>query len=863
MRLIVLAAGLLALTPPSASAGNLVVLDGGRWAALLPPPEPAEAPLPGPYGTDRIITLTATADRVDLVAEFSFDTFEPGWLQARLFDQSFDEIVVLQDGGPAAWDLRDGAVVATAYIDGPTTFTVRATVHRSLEHSPLELRALGRTARAKLLVTVPEGLVPVVTGAVAVPLGDGAWAAHGLVTVGARLRTASSANRLDLLGGTAVGLTIGDSVLDGRARLRWSVLEGSVDRVSFRARNVGADLAISGPGVGEVTRTGELVTVALNAPTKGLVEFDLTWTMPLPEGAEGRLPIPTFVLDGTRRTTAALQLARDGGWEALPDLDGWTGRSASALPPWARGLVTGTPTAAFTAPRSDRGGTLQLLRYEPVSGPAVLIDVADYLGATSADGRVLMRARYEILNDRATDLRLVLPPDVRLLSVRIHGEAARFTSEPLPAGPRGGQQLRIPLPRSVETVEGMISFPIEIAWLSDGEPWDRRTQRSVRLPRLDAPIATARVTLHLPPGYREVHTRRGVDRHRVDGFTEGDSISYGFKVTDEGDRDRAEEADRLFQSAVTSWMDNEFDDAQAALDELSTLGAGNDNTVRLQSNLTVVTGNRGRGEAEKEDLDGDGPSDDADKAPKGGESMKRRIIGQARARADEDYRNYAISTRSAQEKEQAGDYAGAEEDYKIALELGEKLAGLDQEESSETSSRNMFIAESLEKVGKKKMKKTAREREFQGAGAAAAGISAQGQTTAALPRKAPPRGPSGSRSSAPVPAPSTTEGGAHVVILEPAFDPAPEPAADYEFEFAQIDGQLAHAKDTIDASRAQLQLLPESVLSGMNTDLPGLTFSAANRSVLVPRLGQVVQFQQLLLPADGTHEVLVRARLIP
>jgi len=186
MRLPLLVAGLLVATASTAAARDEVVVDGARWAELLRPDAPAEAPLPGPFGVERRIEVRADVDRVEIEATFVFDTFEPGWLEARLFDQRFDEVVVLQDGGPAAWDVRDGAVVATAYVAGPTTFVVRATLHQSIEHSPVTLNARLQSIRGVLTVEVPDGLVPVVTGDPAVSISDRSWAANGAVTIGAR-----------------------------------------------------------------------------------------------------------------------------------------------------------------------------------------------------------------------------------------------------------------------------------------------------------------------------------------------------------------------------------------------------------------------------------------------------------------------------------------------------------------------------------------------------------------------------------------------------------------------------------------------------------------------------------------------------
>ena len=849
--LALLAAASCLAGPGFASGEDLVTVDLDTWLAMQPVvEEPEPELLPGPHLASRTIDVVATAGGlVEIVATFDFDTWEPGWLEARLFEQTFSDVVVLQDGGPAAWDVVDGAIVATDYVDGPTTFTVRATVEQNLEQRPLMLHARAAAARAVLNVSLPDGFDPVVTGSPAVSLGaDGVvhrYAAHGAVSVRAEPSATTAADRTDVVGEVGLGLTVGDSTLSGRARLRWLVLSGSLDRVSFTVSDAGADLAITGDAAGEITRSGDRVTVLLNAPARDLVELDLAWTSALPDGGEGQVPVPAVRLDGARRAVATLQLARDGEWEALPALRGWKGTSSAALPSWGRGLVAGTPTAAFEDPaRSDRGGALALLRFEPVSGPPVVVDVADYLVATTADGRALVRARYEVLNETASHLDVELPLGATPLAVRVAGETAPFTRV-TPADDRfeartRGDVIRIPIPRSVETVEGGITFPVELAWLHEGEPWERRVERALPLARIEAPVAVARVTVHLPPGYTE-RTRGGPAAARVSVFSEGEGIAYGYKVTDdEAARDKADEADLLFQSAVGSWMDNEFDDAQAALDELAALGASNDNVVRLQSNLDLVT-ERG----DEPDADEDGDAFDYDEAPtaSAGEAMKRRVREQAAARSADERRAYEEVTRRAAEKERAGDYEGAEEDYRQALELGGKLAGLEQEESSEVEDANRRLSTKLVVVGKKKKSKAERQRKI----------------AALVPEDGAP-----SRHSV------------DTVRSEPASSYTRERNGTGSIYSGEAIGGYGRGASGMGASgygagggyyggRSSGLNFEATVIEGAvaKPGIDPLVVAAAHRSVLVPRVGEPVFFQQLLLASGGTPEVTLRAKRLP
>jgi hypothetical protein len=503
-----------------------------------------------------------------------------------------------------------------------------------------------------------------------------------------------------------LGLTVGDAELRGKARLVWEVRQGTIDAVDFTATGTGADLEIKGTGVRAVQRSGDGVHVELQAPVAGRLELALTWTVPVAKTAESRAPLPQVTFTDVFRSEAALQLARDGEVEAVPDLAGWTPTTAAALPAWGQGLVEGTPTAAYRA-GTGPGGALDLLRFVPIEGPPVVVDVAAYTIATSREGRALIRAHYEVRNERAATLRVRPPPGFEVLGVRVGGATAT------PARDRDGAW-RIPLQRSVETVSGLLSFPVEIGFLGGADPWDRRERRALPLPRLDAPIAVARATLHLPPGYRSRH--KPGDGDVVAAFTRGDGITYGLGVGAVG----AAEADAVFQSAVKNWLANDFDAAQADLDKLRSIGASNENIARLQGNLDVIAGR--------------GDRDD--------KGVQRRIREQARARSIADQQLQDELRTRAEEARKSGDYEAAQTQYRAAIAVGDRLAKLEQKESVEQQSTNQSIAFELESTTGEL---AARKRRSKSGGkqSASAPVFRTGKGSSAPPKDEPPPPPAG------------------------------------------------------------------------------------------------------------------------
>ncbi|MCA9638630.1 MAG: hypothetical protein KC420_21520, partial [Myxococcales bacterium] len=311
---------------------------------------------------------------------------------------------------------------------------------------------------------------------------------------------------------------------------------------------------------------------------------------------------------------------------------------------------------------------------ETMKPGSVVVDVAGITIAASREGRVLMRAHYEVRNERAAHLRITPPPGMKILGARVAGETA------LPARGPDGAWL-IPLKRSIETVKGALSFAVEVTLLGDGDPSKRREQRELPLPRVSAPVAVTRLTLHLPPGYTS-RLDPG-DGDVVDGFTRGEGITYGMAIGEVG----VAEADERFQSAVGRWLANDFEGAQAELDALRNMGASNENIERLQANLDVIGGKQGGGSS-------------------GGDAAaERRIREQAKARASADIQAQSDLKSKAEAYQQAGEYDKAEAEYEKAMEIGDRLALLEQEESVEQQRANEDLARQYKSVKETKARR--------------------------------------------------------------------------------------------------------------------------------------------------------------
>lgn len=691
-----------------------VSIELAHWQALhaLARAEPEPTKPPGPFAATRSATLTRTDAGVRVAIEWRIDAFEGGlWTSPLIafpglhaqspplagmrvekvrFEGRELGITSTAAGEEVTLELADrssGTLELVAFVPSESLPDAAA--------GELELWLMP-AVRGELRVEglpTPEGQVAelVVEGQPRRELEGAFWAGEGAL----RLHYVDASARSDApeqplaLAQTALGLTFGAGEVRGRARVSWLLRRGQLDTVSIDASGLGDDLELAGPNVQAWTRTGDRIDIELKAAVDDRIDVDLRWSRALSSEAETRVSVPRLVAGQAYRSESFLQIARDDDLEVLPQLDGWSTLARVELPEWASGYVQGTATASFQHERDDPNARFDVLRFVPVSGPPVMVDVAAYEIATTQEGRSLVQARYDVRNERASHLAIELPSGTQLLGATVDGEAVTPSRE---AGTSArADTWRIPLVRSLESVKGSLSFPVEILYLGDGPAWDKKEARDLQLPALDAPVAVSRVTVHLPPKYRN---RVDVgDHHRVNAFSEGEGITYGLGVG--ADRNALAQADELYRSAVDGWMANDFQRAQSSLDELARLGASNENIAGLQANLDLVQG-RDEGENDKESS---------------GQSavVSRRIKDQAKIRSTDDKRKLVEKTEEAEQLEAKGDYDEAEQKLAEAQAIGERLAMLEQDESKEQVAYNQSLSSSSSRVAEKKKAKVGRE----------------------------------------------------------------------------------------------------------------------------------------------------------
>lgn len=805
-----------------------------RYRDLVSPP-PVE-PAPAPFVERRDVVVRTRGDELVVEARFRVAVPEPGPVAFTVAGPELRVERFAVDGRITALGGGDGGPVYAAALDRPVELLLvgaisaadRATVH-------LLGAGAGELALPADLV-LEDGL----------RVGPSRWVpAAPDRTLDTLVLTSAPPPPSDrgtlVFGRVGYGVTVLDGELRRAARLQWGVVSGSVDRVAFTIPGAGPDLRVEGRAVGEVSRAGDRVEVRLTAPEPEVVELLVHTSSALGTGEVTTVDLGLPGLDGVFRTDSTVVLARDGELDVVPRLEGLGPRSVLSLPDLVQGLVDATPSAAFHG--SSGRGALDVLRYTPAEGPATLCDVATYTVALSEDGRALLRAHWTMRNDRGHLLRITPPPGYEPV-------AAQVSQRPVTVS-RDGDAWLVPLDKSVESVAGLLTFPVEVAFLGREAPVEARTlQRPLPLPSIDVETAVVRATVHLPPGFAD---RSRVGRgDRVAAFSEGQGITYGFATGDV----RAAQAEQYWQDALSSWVGNDFDAAQDALDQIRDLGGANDNTLALQGNLDVVAGNKSGGES----------------------SIDRRIKDQARARALEDFEEQRLLLEEAERATNEGRYDEAEVAYQSASAVTEKLAKLANEEdvaqteqlvvtkqksvmNTETLNRKLAyrsqantapveeapakdVAESSWKRDQdardqeESVEQAKAEVEARAAAEAAAVVALRGEVAAA---EAAARQGSGEGGGGRV-----TISNQQIVILEPT------PVA---------PGDLVTATGGAPSPQhGRARPAPATTPDGNTRGPPRPAVVATSASVVVPTDGEAVRYQHLLLPSGQALSLELRAR---
>jgi hypothetical protein len=628
---------------------SLLLRTGSAFAASPWTPEPAPVGWSATEASFRVVIRDGEPVRVE--GRYRLDTPDA---RAALLRLVGPELLVTDVSGPVA-ATPTGLELALG-PDGRHHEQAFTGLYTPPSAGRMQLSVL-RAPRTRVEVDAP-GLDVEIVGAV-----DGWLAATDRIEVSWRPHVARGEGREPLLmqGDASHAFRGAEDGLRVDSLLRWRILRGSAARLTFDAAGLD-ELEVTGAAVASWRKEGSRVIIEPRGEATGLFVVRVAGRVAI--GKDERT-VPTPEPGGVIRTDRYVTMYRSDLGELIPTQMP-TSVPLAALPAWAANLADGVPLAAWHGPQPVRvlGNSADTLQ-----GPDTVVTQARYILATAQEGRAGLRMVLRVRNERRQYLRVQPPPGWKPVVVRVGNQPVSWLSD-------GAGGLYIPLEKSIETVRGLLSFPVDVEWVArDLAPWARKGDMTLTVPSLDAPVQQAEWEVHLPRGYKAIRPP-APGRDRVLLATDlRDELVEEETEAQAARRARIDTVSSALDNASSAYKDNDFHTAQRWLDAARAVDESNEEVALLQENLDVLTGSSMKN----------------DKA-------SRRVKELAKAKTSGKAAQQQVVEKEAEYAYRSGDYERAEQKLEEALALATELQQTEQQESVEQTTRIADAKARLEEV---------------------------------------------------------------------------------------------------------------------------------------------------------------------
>ena len=330
--------------------------------------------------------------------------------------------------------------------------------------------------------------------------------------------------------GGEVAWNLDAAVQQVAAQLDVAIIGGSTERLDVALPASAERVSVSGPDVRETQVASGRAAIFLRGRIAERTRLRVSYEMPLAKTGVQRLD-ELSIADGAWQRGTLVVTNTAGGTEVLAGtMVGLRPLALADIPAPARGLMAGTPALAYEISGRTWSAEVEAINLGEFALRESIADLAHYTLAFQADGTILCKVSFEVRNRTKQFLRLDLPKGSIVLQARVN-EASK------PVSPVEGVQdaYLLPLERSMASVKGLVSFPVDVVWMLRGEALARRGEAALPLPRIDLPIAYAWCEVYVPEGV-EVAKWAGPLKHveKYSNETAAASLSYGLGLAAEG-----------------------------------------------------------------------------------------------------------------------------------------------------------------------------------------------------------------------------------------------------------------------------------------------------------------------------------------
>jgi hypothetical protein len=285
----------------------------------------------------------------------------------------------------------------------------------------------------------------------------------------------------------------GEDSTSVNADIEIEVQQGAARQVSIAVPESVTINQVPGATVADWDVAGGQLKVNFLEPVEHTAKFTIAGETRLPR--DGAIAVPLLRL---------LDVERESGGAAV-EIQG-AGEIDSSQPQGldrVEAADLGTLVAARQSPSvmafrlrtgaSSRSLQVHVARYAQQAVLTANVEDARYRVLMSADGKVLIQARYAVRNNQRTFIRITLPVGATLWIASLAGRPVRPGSN--------AASLLFPLAKARAGEEAPV-FPIEVLYLARTAAWNQKGRAALPLPTLDLPISRTGVNVYYPAQFR-------------------------------------------------------------------------------------------------------------------------------------------------------------------------------------------------------------------------------------------------------------------------------------------------------------------------------------------------------------------------
>jgi hypothetical protein len=301
---------------------------------------------------------------------------------------------------------------------------------------------------------------------------------------------------LRLRGSVTQLVGLGEDSTSITAEVNLEVTQGAAHEVKIQIPDKVTINQVLGAMVADWEVKANELSVTFLEPVEQRARFVITGETRSPR--EGQIDIPLLRLLNAERETGGVAVEVLGAGE-IKDIKSEGLESADATD--LGEMVSSRQSQSLTAFRFRSGAakltrslSVDVARYTPQAVLMANVEEARYQVLVSAQGKILVQARYAVRNNQRNFLKIALPAGATLWSASLAGKAVRPGQSP-----DGGLLLPLDKARSGEEAP---EFAVEVVYLARGTAWNDKGQFKLALPALDLPVSRTGLLVYHPPLFK-------------------------------------------------------------------------------------------------------------------------------------------------------------------------------------------------------------------------------------------------------------------------------------------------------------------------------------------------------------------------